>query len=56
MLINDSEASKILKDKIIEITEDKELLKRLSENAKKLSKPEAANLIAKSAIKFATIV
>ena len=53
ILINDSDVDSLLKDRILEIVADKELLKNLSENAKRISKPEAANVIAKSAINFA---
>ena len=35
---------------------DKDLLMSLSINAKKISKPEAANVIAKSAINFASTI
>ena len=53
ILIKDSDVDSLLKDRILEIAADKELLKRLSENAKRISKPDAANVIAKSAINFA---
>ncbi|HQI39641.1 MAG: undecaprenyldiphospho-muramoylpentapeptide beta-N-acetylglucosaminyltransferase [Ignavibacteriales bacterium UTCHB2] len=56
VLIQDSDVKKILKDEIIKIAGDEKLLKSLSENAKKLSKPEAANTIAKSAINYALSV
>lgn len=53
VLIKDSEVKNILKDKILELAGDENLQKSLSENARKLSKPEAATIIAKSAINFA---
>lgn len=53
VLIKDSEVKSILKDKILELVGDENLQKSLSENARKLSKPEAAIIIAKSAINFA---
>lgn len=56
VLIKDSDVKSLLKDKILEVVSDKNLLKSLSENAKRISKPEAANVIAKSAINFAMIV
>lgn len=56
VLIQDSDVKKVLQNKIIEIAGDEEKLKSLSENAKKLSKPEAANTIAKSAINYALSV
>lgn len=56
VLIQDSDVKKVLINKIIEIAGDEEKLKSLSENAKKLSKPEAANTIAKSAINYALSV
>ncbi|MCZ7608739.1 MAG: undecaprenyldiphospho-muramoylpentapeptide beta-N-acetylglucosaminyltransferase [Ignavibacterium sp.] len=56
VLIKDSDVKKVLMNKIIEIADDEEQLKSLSENAKKLSKPEAANTIAKSAINYALSV
>jgi UDP-N-acetylglucosamine:LPS N-acetylglucosamine transferase len=43
----------LLKEKILEVVADKNMLNSLSENAKKISKPDAANVIAKSAINFA---
>lgn len=52
VLIADSDAKIILKDKILEVTADKNLQKSLSENAKRISKPDAANVIARSAISF----
>lgn len=56
MLINDSEVKNTLKDKILELAGDKNLQKTLSDNAKKISRPEAANVIAKSAINFVMTV
>ena len=56
VLISDSDVKDMLKTKILEITSDKYLLKSLSENARKISKPEAANEVAKSAINFALAV
>ena len=53
VLINDSDVNDVLKNKILEVASDKNLLKSLSENAKRISKPDAANVIAKSAINFA---
>jgi UDP-N-acetylglucosamine--N-acetylmuramyl-(pentapeptide) pyrophosphoryl-undecaprenol N-acetylglucosamine transferase len=53
ILIKDSDVNSILKVKILEVVADKKLLKSLSENAKRISKPDAANVIAKSAINFA---
>ena len=53
ILIKDSDVNSLLKDKILEVVADKKLLKSLSENAKRISKPDAANVIAKSAINFA---
>ncbi|MDT3696159.1 MAG: undecaprenyldiphospho-muramoylpentapeptide beta-N-acetylglucosaminyltransferase [Ignavibacterium sp.] len=52
VLIQDSDVKNILHNKIIEIAGDEKQLKNLSENAKKLSRPEAANIIAKSAINY----
>lgn len=56
MLIKDDEVKNILKDKILELTGDKSLQRTLKENAIKLSKPEAANIIANSAINYAMTV
>ena len=56
VLIKDSEVKDILKNKILELAGDKSLQRTLKENAIKLSKPEAANVIAKSAINFAISV
>ena len=56
ILIKDSDVKDVLKNKILEIIADKNLLKRLSENAKRISKPDAANIIAKSAINFALAI
>lgn len=56
VLINDSDVNNLLKDKIIWLATDKEILNKLSENAKKISKPAAANAIANSAIRFALSV
>lgn len=56
VLINDSDVNNLLKDKIIWLATDKEMLNKLSENAKKISKPAAANAIANSAIRFALSV
>ncbi len=56
VLIKDSDVKKILKDKIIEVVADKNLLMNLSKNAKGISKPDAANVIAKSAINFALTI
>jgi UDP-N-acetylglucosamine--N-acetylmuramyl-(pentapeptide) pyrophosphoryl-undecaprenol N-acetylglucosamine transferase len=56
LLINDSDVNSVLKDKIIDVLSDKDLLMSLSINAKKISKPEAANVIAKSAINFASTI
>ena len=53
ILIEDSEISKILKEKIITTVNDKTVLERLSINAKKHSSPDAANKIALSAINYA---
>jgi UDP-N-acetylglucosamine--N-acetylmuramyl-(pentapeptide) pyrophosphoryl-undecaprenol N-acetylglucosamine transferase len=53
VLIKDSDVKSLLKDKILEVVSDKELLNSLSENAKRISKPDAANVIANSAINFA---
>lgn len=53
VLIKDSEVNSVLKDKILEVIGNEILLKSLSENAKRISKPNAANVIAKSAINFA---
>lgn len=53
VMINDSELGTVLKNKIIELVEDELLLKKLGENARKISKPDAANLIAKSVLNFA---
>ena len=53
VLIKDSDVQSLLKDKILEVVSDKNLLKSLSDNARKISKPDAANVIAKSAINFA---
>ncbi len=56
ILIKDSDVQSLLKDKILEVVSDKNLLKSLSENAKRISKPDAANVIAKSAINFALTI
>ncbi|RPI60810.1 MAG: UDP-N-acetylglucosamine--N-acetylmuramyl-(pentapeptide) pyrophosphoryl-undecaprenol N-acetylglucosamine transferase, partial [Ignavibacteriales bacterium] len=56
VLIKDSDVKSLLKDKILEVVVDKNLLCSLSENAKRISKPDAANVIAKSAINFAMTV
>jgi len=56
VLIKDSDVKSLLKDKILEVVLDKNLLCSLSENAKRISKPDAANVIAKSAINFAMTV
>ena len=56
MLIKDSEVKDILKNRILELAGDKSLQRTLKENAIKLSKPEAANVIAKSAINYAMTV
>ncbi|HCY76923.1 MAG TPA: undecaprenyldiphospho-muramoylpentapeptide beta-N-acetylglucosaminyltransferase [Ignavibacteriales bacterium] len=53
VMIKDSDLKIVLKNKIIELVEDQELLKNLSENAKRFSKPDAANVVANSAINFA---
>jgi UDP-N-acetylglucosamine--N-acetylmuramyl-(pentapeptide) pyrophosphoryl-undecaprenol N-acetylglucosamine transferase len=56
VLIKDSDVQEVLLDKILEVVYDKYLLKSLSENAKKCSKPDAANVIAKSAINYALAI
>ena len=56
VLIKDSDVKSLLKDKILEVVADKKLLNSLSENAKRISKPDAANVIAKSAINFALTI
>ncbi len=56
LLIKDSEVKDILKDKILEVTGNRDLQRTLSDNAKKMSRPEAANIIAKRAIDFATSI
>jgi len=56
VLIKDSDVQSLLKDKILEVVSDKNLIKSLSENAKRISKPDAANVIAKSAINFALTI
>ena len=53
VMIKDSDLSIVLENKIIELAEDKESLKNLSKNARRISKPDAANVVAKSAINFA---
>jgi len=53
VLIKDSDVGLLLLDKILEVVADINLLTSLSENAKRISKPNAANVIAKSAINFA---
>ena len=53
VMIKDSDVKSLLRDKILELVIDKNLLNSLSENAKRISKPNAANVIAESAIKFA---
>ena len=53
VLIKDSDVKSLLKEKILEVVGNENLLKSLSENAKRISKPDAANVIAKSAINFA---
>jgi UDP-N-acetylglucosamine--N-acetylmuramyl-(pentapeptide) pyrophosphoryl-undecaprenol N-acetylglucosamine transferase len=55
ILINDYELNSVLKNKILEVVENKELQNSLSENAKRISKPDAANTIAMSAINFALV-
>ncbi|HMN24084.1 MAG TPA: undecaprenyldiphospho-muramoylpentapeptide beta-N-acetylglucosaminyltransferase [Ignavibacteriaceae bacterium] len=56
VLIKDSDVNSVLKEKILETAANKNLLKSLSENAKRISKPDAANVIAKSAINFALAI
>jgi UDP-N-acetylglucosamine--N-acetylmuramyl-(pentapeptide) pyrophosphoryl-undecaprenol N-acetylglucosamine transferase len=56
VMIKDSDVNSFLKDRILEVVADKELLKSLSENAKQISRPDAANVIAMSAIKFALAI
>jgi len=56
VLIQDSELSEKLKNIILEVVQDKNLLNSLSENSKRLSKPNAANEIAKSAINYVSII
>ena len=56
VLIKDSDVKSLLKNKVLEVVADKKLLNSLSENAKRISKPDAANVIAKSAINFAMTV
>ena len=56
VLIKDSEVKNILKQKVLELAGDKNLQKKLSENAIRLSKPEAASVIAKSAINYVMTV
>jgi UDP-N-acetylglucosamine--N-acetylmuramyl-(pentapeptide) pyrophosphoryl-undecaprenol N-acetylglucosamine transferase len=53
ILVEDSEINKILKEKIIATVNNETVLEQLSINAKKHSKPDAANKIAVSAIKYA---
>lgn len=53
VLIKDSELKDSLKNEILNLAKDKNLLKSLSENAKKIARPNAANEIAKSAINYA---
>jgi UDP-N-acetylglucosamine--N-acetylmuramyl-(pentapeptide) pyrophosphoryl-undecaprenol N-acetylglucosamine transferase len=52
VLIKDSELKENLKNKILEVVHDKNLLNSLSEIAKKNSKPNAANEIAMNAINY----
>jgi UDP-N-acetylglucosamine--N-acetylmuramyl-(pentapeptide) pyrophosphoryl-undecaprenol N-acetylglucosamine transferase len=54
VMINDSELKEKLKIKIIEITSSKQLQSELSRNVKLNARPEAANEIAQSAIKYVT--
>ena len=56
VMIKDSDVKEVLKDRILELVADKNLLKNLSENAKRISKPDAANVIAKSAMNFAVAI
>lgn len=56
VLINDSELKKNLKSKILELVNEKNVLRSLGENAKKIAKPNAANDIAKSAINYAVSI
>ena len=56
VMIKDSDVKEVLKDRILELVADKNLLKNLSENAKRISKPDAANVIAKSAMDFAVAI
>jgi len=56
VMIKDSDVKSLLRDKILELAVDKNLLNSLSENAKRISKPNAANVIAESAIKFASSI
>jgi UDP-N-acetylglucosamine--N-acetylmuramyl-(pentapeptide) pyrophosphoryl-undecaprenol N-acetylglucosamine transferase len=56
VLIKDSDVKEDLKDTILKVVSDNNLLKNLSDNAKRISKPDAANVIAKSAINFALTV
>lgn len=53
ILIEDKDIKKVLGDKLISIIFDAEKLKKISRNTGKFSKPDAAALIAESAIKFA---
>ena len=52
VLILDSELKESLKNKILQVVRDKNLLNTLGENAKKSAKPNAANEIAMSAINY----
>ncbi len=56
ILIEDKNLNNELADKVINTINDNSVLKLLSTNAVKLSKPFAAETIAKSAIKFAEII
>lgn len=53
ILVKDSDVSSLLKERILEVAESKDLLKSLSENSRKISKPDAASKIAESAIGLA---
>jgi UDP-N-acetylglucosamine--N-acetylmuramyl-(pentapeptide) pyrophosphoryl-undecaprenol N-acetylglucosamine transferase len=56
ILLDDAAAFYELKKIVMQIINDSELLKSLSGNAKKISKPNAANEIAASAINFAMAI
>ena len=53
LLIEDKDIKKLLAEQIIKIIFDTQKLEELKNNSKKLGKPDAADIIAESAIKYA---